>query len=126
MNQACSRGLFFLLVIILAGFFCQFLLRFILVYRFEEKGLAAVYFGFLYALFIKYEEIENIRVIPLRDSLWRGGFMTVRAGNRLTGPVLAFSRNKGFMREFFLTPDDAVIFAEELKKRVEKAIMTSR
>ena len=121
MDHAGLMGFLFLLLVVLWGAFYQFLLRYILTYRLEEKGVAAVYFGFLYVLFIRYEEIENIQVLPLRDTLWRGGLGTVRAGNRLTGPVLAFSRKKGLLRQVFLTPDDPADFAEALKKKVEKA-----
>ena len=121
MSYASFMGLIFLLTVVLLGLFYQFALRYILTYRFKEKGLAAVYFGFLYVVYIKYEEIENIRIMPLRDTLWRGGLRTVRAGNRFTGPVVAFSRKKGFMNQVFLTPDDPTVFAKELKIRVEKA-----
>ena len=120
MNHATFMGLIFLLIIVLLALFYQFALRYILTYRFEEKGLTAVYFGFLCVMYLKYDEIENIRIIPFRDTLWRGGFWAVRAGNRLAGPVVAFSRKKGFMNQVFLTPDDPKAFVEELKRRIER------
>jgi len=122
MDQAIPMGLIFLLMVVFLGLFCQFVLRYILTYRFEEKGLAAVYFGFLYVMYLKYTEIENIRIMPLRDTLWRGGLRTARAGNRLTGPVVACSLKKGLMTQVFLTPDDPQVFAEELKRKVERAL----
>ncbi len=98
MNYASFMGMIFLLMVVLLGLFYHFVLRYILTYRFKEKGLAAVYFGFLPVIYFNYEEIENIRIVPLRDALWHGGLLTIRAGNRLTGPVVAFSRKKGLMR----------------------------
>ena len=121
MSYAGVMGIIFLLIIVLLGLFYQFALRYILTYRFKEKGLAAVYFGFLYVMYIKYEKIDNVRIIPLADTLWRGGLRTLRAGNRLRGHVVAFRREKGLMKQFYLTPDDPQIFAEELKSRIKKA-----
>jgi len=122
MQRAFYYGLIFLSVIILIGLFYQYLLRYILIYRFKDKGLAAVYFGFVTVMYVKYEEIEDVRIMPLKDSLFRGGMRTLRAGNKLTGPVVAFKRTKGVMNQFFLTPGDPAVFAEELKNKIASAL----
>ena len=107
------------LVVVIAGavFYYAYALRYIYRYHFEPNGLEGRWFG-IRTMFVRYDNVEDVQVVPFWDTM-SYGMRTVRAGNRFGGQVVVVKQRSAFRNIVLLTPDNAGMFAGELRRRVE-------
>jgi hypothetical protein len=107
----------FAFFVALVVFYFGFALRYIYRYYLGPSGLEGRWLG-IQTMFVPYANVEDVRVVPFSETLGYG-MRTVRAGNCLGGPVVVVKQRLAFRETVLLTPENAEVFAGELRRRVE-------
>jgi hypothetical protein len=93
----------------------QFGMRYALTYRLTEEDVRAVLFGVAPVSVMRYEFIEEVRIISALEALFRVAW---RAQTKVLGRAFMI-RGRGFFPIRF-TPDDAEGFAREVWRRANQ------
>jgi hypothetical protein len=102
---------FFVTVLLLSY---QFGMRYVLTYRLTEEDVRAVLFGVAPVSVMRYELIEEVKIISPLEALF---LVAWRAQSRVIGRAVMI-RGRGLFPVLF-TPDDVDEFAREVRRRMD-------
>ena len=96
----------------------QFLGRYVLSYRMADDSVQIILFGVISILKVPYCDIASVEILTFKNALRPS--LAWRFGNRVVtkNAVLIRKRKYAIFYKIIITPDNAVLFASEVNRRL--------